>query len=57
MVDKWLPSTWRAKEAKHIPIYENKKELEEVLSLSDRIVVMFNGNIVGEKINKYFRLV
>ena len=27
-------------------------ELEEVLSLSDRIVVMFDGNIVGEKINK-----
>ena len=25
---------------------------EEVLSLSDRIVVMFDGNIVGEKINK-----
>ena len=27
-------------------------ELEEVLSLSDRIIVMFDGNIVGEKINK-----
>ena len=27
-------------------------ELEEVLSLSDRILVMFDGNIVGEKINK-----
>ena len=27
-------------------------ELEEVLSLSDRIVVMFDGNIVGEKVNK-----
>ena len=27
-------------------------ELEEVLSLSDRIVVMFDGSIVGEKINK-----
>tara|TARA_B100000029_G_scaffold259256_1_gene255930 strand:- start:4560 stop:6080 length:1521 start_codon:yes stop_codon:yes gene_type:complete len=27
-------------------------ELEEVLSLSDRIVVMFDGAIVGEKINK-----
>jgi len=27
-------------------------ELEEVLSLSDRIVVMFDGNIVGERINK-----
>ncbi len=27
-------------------------ELEEVLSLSDRIAVMFDGNIVGEKINK-----
>ena len=27
-------------------------ELEEVLSLSDRIVVMFDGKIVGEKINK-----
>ncbi len=27
-------------------------ELDEVLSLSDRIVVMFDGNIVGEKINK-----
>ena len=27
-------------------------ELEEVLSLSDRIVVMFDGQIVGEKINK-----
>ena len=32
MTDKWLPNTWRAKKAKHIPIYENKKELEEVLS-------------------------
>jgi simple sugar transport system ATP-binding protein len=27
-------------------------ELDEVLSLSDRIVVMFDGNIVGEKLNK-----
>ena len=27
-------------------------ELDEVLSLSDRIVVMFDGQIVGEKINK-----
>ena len=27
-------------------------ELEEVLSLSDRIVVMFDGKIVGEKLNK-----
>ena len=27
-------------------------ELEEVLSLSDRILVMFDGNIVGEKINQ-----
>ena len=27
-------------------------ELDEVLSLSDRILVMFDGNIVGEKINK-----
>jgi simple sugar transport system ATP-binding protein len=27
-------------------------ELEEVLSLSDRIIVMFDGNIVGERINK-----
>ena len=27
-------------------------ELEEVISLSDRIVVMFDGNIVGEKVNK-----
>ena len=27
-------------------------ELEEVLSLSDRILVMFDGKIVGEKINK-----
>ena len=27
-------------------------ELEEILSLSDRIVVMFDGNIVGEKINE-----
>ena len=27
-------------------------ELEEVLSLSDRIVVMFDGKIVGEKINQ-----
>ena len=27
-------------------------ELEEVLSLSDRIVVMFDGNIVGERVNK-----
>ena len=27
-------------------------ELDEVLSLSDRIVVMFDGKIVGEKINK-----
>ena len=27
-------------------------ELEEVLSLSDRIIVMFDGKIVGEKINK-----
>ncbi len=27
-------------------------ELEEVLSLSDRIVVMFDGKIVGERINK-----
>ena len=27
-------------------------ELEEVLSLSDRIAVMFDGNIVGERINK-----
>ena len=27
-------------------------ELEEVLSLSDRIVVMFDGKIVGEKVNK-----
>jgi len=26
-------------------------ELEEILSLSDRVVVMFDGNIVGEKIN------
>ena len=27
-------------------------ELEEVLSLSDRIIVMFDGNIVGERVNK-----
>jgi simple sugar transport system ATP-binding protein len=27
-------------------------ELEEVLSLSDRIVVMFDGKLVGEKVNK-----
>ena len=27
-------------------------DLEEVLSLSDRIVVMFDGNIVGERVNK-----
>ena len=27
-------------------------ELEEILSLSDRIVVMFDGKIVGEKINQ-----
>ena len=27
-------------------------ELDEVLSLSDRILVMFDGNIVGEKVNK-----
>ena len=27
-------------------------ELEEGLSLSDRIVVMFDGNIVGERVNK-----
>ena len=27
-------------------------ELEEVLSLSDRIVVMFDGKIVGEKNNR-----
>ena len=27
-------------------------ELDEVLSLSDRIIVMFDGKIVGEKINK-----
>jgi len=27
-------------------------ELEEILSLSDRIVVMFDGNIVGERANK-----
>ena len=27
-------------------------ELDEVISLSDRIAVMFDGNIVGEKINK-----
>jgi len=27
-------------------------ELDEVLSLSDRIIVMFDGNIVGEKENK-----
>ena len=27
-------------------------ELEEILSLSDRIVVMFDGKIVGEKVNK-----
>ena len=27
-------------------------ELEEVLSLSDRIVVMFDGRIVGEKVNQ-----
>ena len=27
-------------------------ELEEILSLSDRIVVMFDGNIVGERVNK-----
>ena len=34
--------------------YENnfKEELEEVLSLSDRIVVMFDGKIVGERVNK-----
>ena len=27
-------------------------ELEEVLSLSDRIVVMFDGKIVGKRVNK-----
>ena len=27
-------------------------ELDEVLSLSDRIIVMFDGKIVGEKENK-----
>ena len=27
-------------------------ELEEVLSLSDRIIVMFDGSIVGERVNK-----
>ena len=27
-------------------------ELDEVLSLSDRILVMFDGNIVGERVNK-----
>ena len=32
MADKWTPNTWRAKKAKHIPFYENKEELEEVLS-------------------------
>jgi len=32
MVDKWSPNTWSAKKAKHIPIYEDNKELEEVLS-------------------------
>ena len=26
-------------------------ELDEVLSLSDRILVMFDGNIVGERVN------
>ena len=32
------------------PQFEGK--LDEVLSLSDRILVMFDGNIVGERINK-----
>jgi simple sugar transport system ATP-binding protein len=27
-------------------------ELDEILSLSDRIIVMFDGKIVGEKVNK-----
>jgi len=27
-------------------------ELEEILSLSDRIAVMFDGKIVGEKVNQ-----
>ena len=27
-------------------------ELDEILSLSDRIIVMFDGKIVGEKENK-----
>jgi simple sugar transport system ATP-binding protein len=27
-------------------------ELDEILSLADRIVVMFNGELVGEKVNE-----
>ena len=27
-------------------------ELDEILSLSDRIVIMFDGSLVGEKINE-----
>ena len=27
-------------------------ELDEILSLADRIIVMFNGELVGEKVNK-----
>ena len=27
-------------------------ELEEILSLSDRIVVMYDGKIVGERVNE-----
>ena len=37
---------------KGVAIFLVSVELEEVVSLSDRIVVMFDGKIVGEKINQ-----
>jgi len=31
MTEKWSPSSWRAKKAKHIPHYQNEEELNDVL--------------------------
>ncbi|MBS56953.1 MAG: 3-deoxy-7-phosphoheptulonate synthase class II [Rickettsiales bacterium] len=32
MSNKWSPNSWKAKTAKHIPIYKNNNELDEVLA-------------------------
>ena len=32
MIKQWSPKSWRDKKAKHIPVYQNVEELNDVLS-------------------------